>query len=646
VVPFTTPRVQYGRGSVGSEGTSEEGYDEEDDRKLPYQRPSPPGQYESGGAKQLHQAEPLPDAGLLANAILRARGILSSAAAGSQRRREVMGIRGLSNENDVDGRPNHLPGNAHSGGNGAGLPQRGTLLPMSKEQSKVIATNASLDGDNLERPQVNPPKTSSKSLNFRNDTDGAGHPPKSSSVGTGQPLSTAALTSVADESSTTLEQTSIKTKSSTTTNLASSSLSVSPTSFWTSTCRFIGKLVLVLQVGMGILYLVANFSPTRNFLETEHIPRIDAKLDHVSCFLNHPHTMNDVHSDGDQTIHQCEGGRTPCPQWGRCKEGKLLDCTDGGGTFEGWHRFVPSAKGDHCVPSPEANKSIRLVQDVLLRMTSDLVCQSGWEDDDTMFPLFSTESVAEKAREMSKDEKSTVTISSDLLEWLSPVFDANLVRFGALSRENGSKDVDAIGLGQDVSPNSLPLPMRCRLNLMLWELLGYLFQSSWGLACFLVKSLFRLTTSYPIYSIGFLALGKMVQYFKRRRKHRSKVRELHGIVLEAVYDRLSECEDHEGYAALMLRDDVGHEMYPTNFSQRLFINDYVWPRVSLEIRADNRVRKFRKLTNGKELEHWDFASQSKRGRRLRKSLGTSVDISGSSKIAGSNSEDVPPKRDP
>lgn len=323
----------------------------------------------------------------------------------------------------------------------------------------------------------------------------------------------------------------------------------------------------------------------------------------------------------------------------------LLDCNEGGGTFEGWHRFVPSAKGDHCVPSPEANKSIRLVQDVLLRMTSDLVCQLGWEDDDETFPLFSIESVADKVREMSKDEQPTAAISSDLLEWLSPVFDANLVRFGALSRGNGSEYVDAIGLGQDVRPNSLPLPMRCRLSLMLWELLGYLFQSSWGLAWFLVKSLFRFTTSYPIYSIGALSFGKLVQYFKRRRKHRAKVRELHGIVLEAVYDRLSECEDHEGYAALILRDDVGHDMYPTNISQRLFINDYVWPRVSLEIRADNRVRKFRKLANGKELEHWDFAFQSKRGRRLRKSLGTPVE-SGSSKIAGSGSEDLLPKRDP
>ena len=69
---------------------------------MPYQqRPSPPGQYGGRVHSQQQQQKAggaLPDAGLLANAILRARGILNSAAAGSQRRREGMGIRGLIHE--------------------------------------------------------------------------------------------------------------------------------------------------------------------------------------------------------------------------------------------------------------------------------------------------------------------------------------------------------------------------------------------------------------------------------------------------------------------------------------------------------------------------------------------------------------------
>ena len=658
---------------VGSEATSEGGDDdegeEEDERKMPYQLPSPPGRH------QQHRGEPLPDAGLLANAILRARGILSSAAAGSQRRREGMGIRGLSSD-DTNGsvRPtNYLPGEAahhHAGGgNGAsaaGLtPSRNDVLQLaSSEPPKAPIHHALYDGNgggagsssNLERSPMDPPTFhhpssasaipyASTMQKFRNATGNAR---------TQQPFAAVAITAAvpAEPTSTTrATPTAMKTSNEPKPSVTATNLeSLSTTTSWMTKCRSVGKSILVLLVGISILHIIANSSSDRHILSSDHISRTDEEIDFASCFINHPHTMEveNSQSDGDQHLHhQCEGGGKPCPQWGRCHEGKLIDCSDGGGeaSFEGFHRFVPSVKGDRCVPSHQANMFVQIVQEVLLQMTSDLICQSGWNDDDTTFPLFSMDSVAEKMRDVSDEENPTLVISSELLRWLSPVFDSNLVRFGSLSGENGSEHWDAIGLGQDVPPNSLPLPMRCRLNLVLWELLGYLFQSSWGLAWFLVKKLFRFATSYPIYSIGAIVLGKMIQYIKRRRNHRAKVRELHGIVIEAVYDRLSECEDHEGYAALMLRDDVGHEMYPTNFSQRIFMNDYVWPRVALEIKADNRVRKFRKLTNGKELEHWDFAVQSKRGRRLRKSIG-GTPVLGSNTSGGANSEDVTPKRDP
>ncbi len=92
--------------------------------------------------------------------------------------------------------------------------------------------------------------------------------------------------------------------------------------------------------------------------------------------------------------------------------------------------------------------------------------------------------------------------------------------------------------------------------------------------------------------------------------------------MEAAYDRLAQCDNNEGYAALMLRDDVGRDMYPTNLRERTFLYTDVWPRVILEVHSDNRVRKFRKEANGKNLEHWDLHKQSKKGRILRKSSGS------------------------
>ena len=108
-------------------------------------------------------------------------------------------------------------------------------------------------------------------------------------------------------------------------------------------------------------------------------------------------------------------------------------------------------------------------------------------------------------------------------------------------------------------------------------------------------------------------------------------------MLEATYDRLAECPDSDGgFAALHLRDEVGHDMYPTSWSKRHWMNDDVWPRVKLEILADNRVRKYRKVADGKDLEHWDFAIQSKRGRRLRKSLTPAKPRDTPSNVGGHN----------
>ena len=90
------------------------------------------------------------------------------------------------------------------------------------------------------------------------------------------------------------------------------------------------------------------------------------------------------------------------------------------------------------------------------------------------------------------------------------------------------------------------------------------------------------------------------------------------IVKEEAYDRLAHCDGSGGYAALHLRDDVGHAMYPSNQRERLFMFQHVWPRVIIEVRADNRVRKFRKAADGKQLEHWDLNTNSKCGWQQRK----------------------------
>jgi len=424
-----------------------------------------------------------------------------------------------------------------------------------------------------------------------------------------------------------------------------------PPSFLGRSFIGIGKLLMFVQFGIGLFFLTTAyyqgyFVPAETFIT----PANTLEEDRVHCFIDYPHS-DAFSDDGDQNLydeHKCEGRHKQCPQWGRCRAGKLLDCIDGAGTFAGLNLFVPNENGDECVVSPDANDLVGVVNDILVGMTADQFCHTEVDgvmlkNDDT-FPLFRLEKVAARMRDLQ--EGRFAFVSSDLLLWLSPVFDPNLVRFGSLS-DDYEGDFDGMSLGQDVSPDSLPLPFGCRMKLLFSELLGYLSTYAFALLKYLASVFLYLVWQYPFHSFGAMAFWYLFLVIQRKRKHRAKVRELVTIVREAAYDRLSECDDHTGYAALLLRDDVGNDMYPTSFAQRQFVNDYVWPRVVLEVRADNRVRKFRKMTAGKELEHWDFAIQSKKGRRLRKSLGTPVvGTPGGANGGGINAEDVTPRRDP
>ena len=130
-----------------------------------------------------------------------------------------------------------------------------------------------------------------------------------------------------------------------------------------------------------------------------------------------------------------------------------------------------------------------------------------------------------------------------------------------------------------------------------------------------------LMLTWPQYAFYCQAFWALVDTFLQRRERIAKIKSLRDDVLNLTFDRLSECNDHEGWAVLMLRDDVASYLHPTNWTERQFIIDYVWPSVYVLIQADNRVRKFRKLAHGRELEHWDFDVESK---KMRKSMSAVV----------------------
>lgn len=420
-----------------------------------------------------------------------------------------------------------------------------------------------------------------------------------------------------------------------------------------STHKYIGEPITTLTVDDKRMRLWPSFLKPLNVAHTiEEI--VDAKSEaeakrEVSCFIDHPSDFyfSGEDLDGDSI---CGGKYKECPLWGRCHGGILRDCNDGGGEFEGLQRFVPSQKGDGCVPSIASLDLVRVVQDTLFSMTASQKCHSsdrlGHHDVhlEEPFPLFRITKVAERVNGMAGSNSTVggIDVSPELLSWLSPVFDSSIVRHGSLSSRSEGR-IDAIGLAPEVSPNSLPLTVACTAKIISWEMIEFFGNFTTSVLGIVAKFLWDFMFNNPIPSFVALTLIMIAYYIRRELQHKAKVREFLRVVLDAVYDRLAECDDNEGYASLMLRDDVGHDMYPTNVRERNFVYNDVWPRVVLEVRADNRVQKFRKEAGGKSLEHWQFHLQPKRGRRLRKSFGSTP-----SKDSGVSSvkDAAPQQRDP
>ena len=400
-------------------------------------------------------------------------------------------------------------------------------------------------------------------------------------------------------------------------------------------CLTIGKLLMFVTLGIGFIYTVittlSNLSDTTSLsktLESDGNVQTTPTLlvEQFECFIEYP-VQDKVVSDSsdddedDELDDKCEGKYKQCPPWGQCKDGKLQNCNDGEGTFDDMVRFIVNEQGNECVISPDAKELTRLVQETLVDMTTEQVCRSSSASNDDDFPLFSFDSVAARVKpsvSSVEDKEEYAGLKTDILIWLRPVFDSKLVRFGALSGDD-EDDVDALGLGDGVLPNSLPLPFGCTTKLVAIEMLQFFYNSALAVMAFAINKVLYLMWAYPMYTVGFMVFVRLVMWFRQRRQRIAKIKSLRDVVLNLTLDRLSECDNHEGWAVLMLRDDVASYLHPTNWTERQFIIDYVWPSVYVLIQADNRVRKFRKMAHGRQLEHWDFDVQSK---KMRKSLST------------------------
>jgi len=383
------------------------------------------------------------------------------------------------------------------------------------------------------------------------------------------------------------------------------------------------KWASILPLAIGVFYVLSSLRGNISLEKGDSSAVTDNNVSPACCFMDYPSDFDYSGEDVTESSDGCDGNYIQCPQWGRCHGGLLRDCNDGGGgEWQGLFRFVPNKEGTSCVPSDGALEIIEVVQDALANMTVSQSCRSFdmvtdpasvLLKDEEPYPLFSLDVVSWRVNGASEVD---IPMSASLLLWLQPVFDTALVTFGQLSDEEGPPD--AIGLSSEVPEHQLPVPFSCQMKFMFMELFGWILRFLYRTVVLLAKKLWHYASTYPKSSPVVVIMLVVAVGIRRKKNHRAKVREIFDVVKEEAYDRLANCDGSGGYAALHLRDDVGHAMYPSNVRERLFMYNYVWPRVIIEVRADNRVRKFRKAADGKQLEHWDLNTNSKRGWQLRK----------------------------
>lgn len=414
--------------------------------------------------------------------------------------------------------------------------------------------------------------------------------------------------------------------------------------------RMAKRIMSVLFVGMvgqmayGGYYLATNVLPPID--ENNSIGILNQSkqseegvAQHNNCFIDHPADFF-VPGEGSSVDFACAGKFEPCPQWGRCHGGVLQDCNYAGNTLSEAHKelsgsnqFTPNSKGNACIPTEVAMDFLDFAKEVLMSMTVSQHCNI-WDklgkadvvesSNEQSYPLFRIEKVIYDMKSLadSRNVSFSIEIWTEILMWLEPV-DPSVLTFGSFSA-NEENVIDAVGLSNAVSPDSLPIPLSCYVRSISWDLFTLLF----SIVGYFVRLGLRNIYNHPISSVVAFMLFYILKLYLQRKRRLNQIYELFPQVLETTYDRLAELDNNEGYASLMLRDDIGRDMYPTDLAKRAFLYNDVWPRIIVEIHSDNRVRKFRKEANGKNLEHWDLHKQPKQGRRLRKSLGSANKING------------------
>jgi hypothetical protein len=308
-----------------------------------------------------------------------------------------------------------------------------------------------------------------------------------------------------------------------------------------------------------------------------------------------------------------------CPQYGRCLDGKLVDCLSSS--------FEPSKDGTECVLSSMALDQMLSLHSKVVELTVEYTCSnivsSGSSnvsyimrpsdgeanDDDEELIMFDVNAII---KELNIDEETMRNMDNGTSKL---VFHSTTT----LDEEGNDTIKEWIGLSKEFIVNDLPLPTLCWVQLLSIDLAKILFNSF--LNCLQVFGMmsWSLMKSYPKLAFGAGFVLFVVNWIRNRRRKvivmKQEVRKFQDI----VYDQLLlDCNGTEGCGELHLRDDIMHDMFANDCVGRTHFVDIVWPRVRNAVRKDNRVMKTRKSVGGKSLEWWTWVAGASRKARKQK----------------------------
>jgi len=299
------------------------------------------------------------------------------------------------------------------------------------------------------------------------------------------------------------------------------------------------------------------------------------------CFVyNYKLLETEMHSDSprnkcDQTLE-----RIPCPEGGRCAEGILHSCHE--------KNKIVSSDGSLCIWNEDTNKSFAHIEAMLTNWTINNYCElkgakHAYKSPNSKSPVFPFSVIANN----TMIKKEMLLNSSDFI-------------FSEI------KDEVMIGFSDNYTNNKLVLPRTCWISLATVQL----FQALGSVVLhggFKVASwMFQFVIAYPIIStLASLIYLIVISIFRRREKMQKLADDVVEVRNLAYKEMMQNSSEH---VVLHLRDGIAMDMHPKSRQGRAYIITKVWPRVVVDIRQDNRVRKTNRRFGMKPRDIWQWVA--------------------------------------